>query len=661
MADIDDEFDVQATLPADWARTMEARWSVQGVTLQLANHTIQPSPITHDSRGQSAIGRLGTRDVSDGLEIDRTIGEGGMGIVRLATQQSLGRKVAVKTLRPPDSSAEKDPRRAVTQARLRLLREAWMTGAIEHPNVIPIYDLGLDADRSPIIVMKHIEGKTWDSIMGDLTAMRALLSHRDLLECNLRILIQVCQAVAAAHARGVIHRDLKPENVMIGPHGEVYVLDWGIALSVVDDATGRFPLARDASEMAGTPAYMAPEMLGGGKARPDERTDVYLLGAILHHIVYGRAPHDYPDFNQVVASILRSEPPSRVGDVPDELASIVACAMHRSQAARHASVDALRNALEAFLLHRDSLALTDEALDREAELERVIQNAGDVLVERSRLHGLFGACRFGFKEALRTWPENPQAKRGLVRAAERMIKVELAAKSASTAEAILADIPEPPAALALAVAEAKAHEEKERARLAAIEKQVDFDAGGRTRTVVGLMLATSWSVFPLVAWRLEATFGTSHLKLVGGVLTQMLLLGVIFAWARDSLTKTGVNRQLVLAVLILFTAMLPVIAACSILGIPADQTLIVCIGIWLAVTMQQMVALGWQLAPTAVANVLMLFTSAVWPELRYLWISLGNVVLFLNLFIVGRDRLRRADGRFPTPWRRKPGGKWTDP
>jgi len=239
--------------------------------------TIEPAQrASADAMGRRALQELGAardeRGITSGLDLEQTIGEGGMGIVRLATQRSLGRKVAVKTLRPAARNEV---------ATLRLLREAWVTGTLEHPNIVPVYDLGLDEDGSPIIVLKRIEGVEWGDIMRDANAARARYGAEDLLEYNLRILLQLCNAVSLAHARGVLHRDLKPENVMIGSFGEVYLVDWGIAVSLTADALGRLPLAVDQNEMAGTPYYMAPEMLGAlGKL--SVRTDVYLLGAILH-------------------------------------------------------------------------------------------------------------------------------------------------------------------------------------------------------------------------------------------------------------------------------------------------------------------------------------------------------------------------------------------
>jgi serine/threonine protein kinase len=239
---------------------------------QSPRSTVEPTMVQVDSIGRRAVAGLDetrTSQFAEGLALGKTLGEGGMGLVRAATQRSLGRQVAVKTLKP---DAKND------QATLRLLREAWVTGSLEHPNIVPVYDLGLGEDGAPVIVLKLIEGSPWSDVA------RAPADHaEDLLEKNLRIFLQVCNAVALAHSRGVIHRDLKLENVMVGRFGEVYLVDWGIAVSLRPDPTGRLPLASEAKEMAGTPAYMAPEMLGSGVLT--ERTDVYLLGAILHELL----------------------------------------------------------------------------------------------------------------------------------------------------------------------------------------------------------------------------------------------------------------------------------------------------------------------------------------------------------------------------------------
>jgi len=259
------------------------------------------------------------------LELHGTLGEGGMGIVRLAEQKALGRRVAVKTLREVHAGDD--------TIALKLLQEAWVTGRLEHPNVVPVHDLFVDRDGRPHIVLKRIEGRRWADVMHDRVALEAVFGVGEALEHNLGVFVQVCHAVAFAHQRGIVHRDLKPDNVMIGEFGEVVVLDWGIALALHEDESGRVPHVSSATEAAGTPAYMAPEMLGGESPRIGATTDVYLLGAVLYEILEGKPPHDGESFPAMIASILESKPPLSP-HAPAELARIVERAMDADPDAR---------------------------------------------------------------------------------------------------------------------------------------------------------------------------------------------------------------------------------------------------------------------------------------------------------------------------------------
>jgi len=189
------------------------------------------------------------RSEAPSLVLEHTLSRGGMAVVHLATQTSLRRKVAVKRVRP-----EKLDGRAMG----RLLREAWITGGLEHPNVPPVYDIALDAEGVPQIVLKRIEGVEWGVLMGAENAVQARFGVPDLMEWNLGVLLQVSNAVRFAHRRGILHRDIKPENVMIGEFGEVVLIDWGIAVSLRGEGRGQLPLAAEVTDVAGTPCYMAP-------------------------------------------------------------------------------------------------------------------------------------------------------------------------------------------------------------------------------------------------------------------------------------------------------------------------------------------------------------------------------------------------------------------
>jgi serine/threonine protein kinase len=214
-------------------------------------------------------------------ELVEKVGQGGMGSVYLARDRELDRPVALKVLHTTAADAD---------ARARLGREARVIARLEHPGIIPVHDAGILPDGRPYYVMKLVRGKRLDEQAGHPTA----LSER------LRIFEKVCDAVAFAHAHGVIHRDLKPQNIMLGAFGEVLVLDWGVAKEVGNaqpppaGPTAAAPPS-GATQTAhgtvlGTPGYMAPEQARGDVVRIDARTDVYALGAILHFLVTDRTP-----------------------------------------------------------------------------------------------------------------------------------------------------------------------------------------------------------------------------------------------------------------------------------------------------------------------------------------------------------------------------------
>jgi len=211
------------------------------------------------------------------------LASGGMGTIYLAEDLNLGREVAFKVLNDLDSSPE---------ASERMLREARIIARLEHPGIVPVHEVGRLADSRIFYVMKLVRGSRLDQY---LAADRSLSERLGIFE-------RICEAVAFAHAHGVIHRDLKPENVMVGPFGEVLVMDWGTARVL------REPQASQGSPLPvltrppansrltlhgtviGTPAYMAPEQVQGRVEEVDERSDVYALGAILAFLLAGRAP-----------------------------------------------------------------------------------------------------------------------------------------------------------------------------------------------------------------------------------------------------------------------------------------------------------------------------------------------------------------------------------
>ncbi|MDF2774194.1 MAG: serine/threonine protein kinase [Geminicoccaceae bacterium] len=208
--------------------------------------------------------------------IDR-IGQGGMGTVYRVRDQELGRDVALKAIRLPEASAD---------VAARMLREARTLARLEHPGIVPVHDVGRLNDGRVFYAMKLVRGAPLDALAPSPLADR------------LRIVERISEAVAFAHAHGVIHRDLKPQNVMVGPFGEVLVMDWGVAKLVTDAGippgdhdpgiiTGESPNVVSTTGhgvVLGTPGYMAPEQAAGDPALVDARADVYSLGAILRDL-----------------------------------------------------------------------------------------------------------------------------------------------------------------------------------------------------------------------------------------------------------------------------------------------------------------------------------------------------------------------------------------
>jgi serine/threonine-protein kinase len=226
-------------------------------------------------------------------EVADRIGRGGMGEVLRARDPDLNRELAVKVLLEKHHG-----RREVLQ---RFLEEAQVGGQLQHPGVVPVYELGRSADGLPYFTMKLVQGRT----LADLLKERSSNSHD--LPRFLQIFEQVCQTVAYAHSRGVLHRDLKPANIMVGGFGEVQVMDWGLAkvlgrddsaAALAENAESLHTVRSDdaaegsqAGTVVGTPAYMAPEQAQGETADVDRRADVFGLGAILCEILTGAPPY----------------------------------------------------------------------------------------------------------------------------------------------------------------------------------------------------------------------------------------------------------------------------------------------------------------------------------------------------------------------------------
>ncbi|MEO8500452.1 MAG: protein kinase [Vicinamibacteria bacterium] len=261
------------------------------------------------------------------------IARGGMGAVRRAFDLDLKRQVAIKVMLPTLSGEESVSRRFIDEARI--------TALIDHPNIAPVYRLAKAPDGALSLVMKLIDGQSFTS---HLRALPPPPWSWSVLDSLLSIFVKVCDAVAFAHSRGVIHLDLKPDNIMLGPFGQVYVVDWGIAR--YRPASGpqeklETLSPRDAS--TGTPAYMSPEQALRIEPHIGEATDVFLLGGILYEILTGRRPHEGKTMVEVLTSAIRGAviPPAQRAPyrmIHPALAAIAMKALAARPQDRHPSV-----------------------------------------------------------------------------------------------------------------------------------------------------------------------------------------------------------------------------------------------------------------------------------------------------------------------------------
>ena len=304
-----------------------------------------------DSRMRRLIDVIDRPDFGDTkYRILSEIGRGGMGTIYLAQDTQLSRQVAIKVLNVSEMNA---------QMIERMEQEAGIIARLEHPGIIPVHDVGRLPDGRVFYVMKYVRGKRLDHhVDGSMT----LTEH-------LRLFRTACEAVAFAHSHGVIHRDLKPENIMIGPFGEVLIMDWGIAKVLGEQDADCSPATQEFSPQAtavvtahgtvlGTPSYMSPEQSLGEVDLVDRRADVYSLGAILYFLLLGHSP---PSSGEALSF---SRLPGRSFKVPRRLAAICMKAMASSREGRYLDAAALSEEINCYLEGDQIVAYTENLVER---------------------------------------------------------------------------------------------------------------------------------------------------------------------------------------------------------------------------------------------------------------------------------------------------------
>ncbi len=347
------------------------------------------------------------------FKLVKVLGEGGMGVVYVAKQQSLGREVVFKTLKPmPDAQASKLKASGTYGSVIKhrsdmFVSEAVVTADLFHPNIVPIYEIAEAPDGSMFYTMKWVRGDGWHKRIKDMT-----------LEENLEVLMKVSDAMAFAHSRNIVNRDLKPENVMLGGYGETIVLDWGLALPF-GEGKGRLPLATTAGLGSGTPAYMPPELITGPLNKIGPACDIYLLGAMLFEAVTGLPPHDFASTQSktqsagakmaeirrvVVENIIRETEHS------GELIDIARKAMATKADDRYPTVVEFQNAIREYQKHAASRTLVERAKEFTTVVTTETKPAADApAIGYSNYQNALAL----YNESLREWPGNQHAREGL--------------------------------------------------------------------------------------------------------------------------------------------------------------------------------------------------------------------------------------------------------
>jgi serine/threonine protein kinase len=369
--------------------------------------------------------------------------QGGIGQVWRARDSELGRVVALKELRPemvqhPD-------------LRARFLEEARVTGQLEHPGIVPVYELAQHPEnRQPFYVMRFVKGRTLSQAIQEFHLKRAGSTARpiDLLDL-LNAFVAVCNTIAYAHAQGVLHRDLKGPNVLLGDFGEVVVLDWGLAKRIhhaEEPSTLPVEGASDRTlhgQILGTPAYMAPEQAEGRLDAIGPHTDVYGLGALLYEILTGRPPFDGDQTREVLRKVCQEEPvPPRQlwSGVPPPLEAISLKALAKLPAGRHESASALARDVQSWLAERTRAEMSFQqaraAVDRyytQISEYRLLHEPGLQPLRKELLHT---ALEF-YQKLVAQRSEDPAARAELARALYRLAEITRDIESAAQALAYL--------------------------------------------------------------------------------------------------------------------------------------------------------------------------------------------------------------------------------
>ncbi len=362
------------------------------------------------------------REIVTTFKLIRKLGEGGHGTVWLARDNKLNRNIAIKELKMGALES--------TSAWDRFHREAEITGNLEHPNIVPLYLYGLDrASGQPFYAMRFVGKKNLSAAIEEYHD-KLSAGETDPLSLHrlLTVFLDICQAIAYAHSRGVIHRDLKPQNIALDNFGQVIVIDWGLA-KVIEDSELALKMTCNSQlsdsvidqtidgEVIGTPLYMSPEQASGDIDRIDTRTDVYGLGAILFAILTGYAPHEKStslvkeNVESFIKAVAKADPPkaSDYGQaIPQDLEAICRKAMAHKSHLRYETVQSLAEAVETWMAGQSTKPAAFEKLRMEGRELRTDMTASMRDLERnvrfcSALPPIDGLVQAKTEEDVKVW------------------------------------------------------------------------------------------------------------------------------------------------------------------------------------------------------------------------------------------------------------------
>jgi serine/threonine protein kinase/tetratricopeptide (TPR) repeat protein len=382
------------------------------------------SSSTHEDSDPRAVGFGAHKTAPDHPEesmpdyiLHESIGKGGHGEVWSALQSSLDREVAVKIIRQGRSES----------ALGSFLQEAYTTAELDHPNIVPVYDLSqsrIGERDCHLLSMKLIHGTPWHELISQDRAKEDF-NWDSFLSRHLAILTSVCNAVAYAHAKDILHLDLKPSQVVVGEFGEVYLMDWGLSMNlgrtrvspVSSPEVAKFKTPDSVSTPSGTPAYMAPEQTYPHAAVLGPHTDIYLLGGILFEVLSGKAPHVAASASIAFQRAHRNEIEPFPAGAPEELITTARRALATQPTNRFSSVNVFREELDRYL----------SGAGRQSESRQIVEEVRARLAAQDPSYEQFVSMDHALVRALSLWRGNPEApalrEEVLTRHAERSLQL----------------------------------------------------------------------------------------------------------------------------------------------------------------------------------------------------------------------------------------------